>query len=141
MRDTLITVAALTLSNRSKELSTMKLCEAEKYVEKLIDGEKYLIINVHDHKRSKSGKPVPVALTQTSHKVLMKYVTFVRTRIAPEGSPYMFATSTAHPTNPTGILSYPAINKILAKAENNIIDKQDLGFPGVPGSQIQEKIK
>ena len=48
------------------------------------------------------------------------HVTFVRPRIAPERSPYVFTTSTAHPTNPTGILSFPSINKILAKAENNI---------------------
>ena len=67
----------LTLANRSEVVSKMKIDEAERYVEKLIDGGKYSIFNMRDYKRE-SGKPAPVALTQTAYKVSMKYITFVR---------------------------------------------------------------
>ena len=120
MRDTLIAVSVLKLSNRSKELTTMTLTEARKPVNKTKEGEPYKIISVRDHKRSSSGKPAPVALTETAYSVLLKYIQFVRPRLASEGSELVFTTSTSSPANPTGRLSYPAINRILAKAENSI---------------------
>ena len=120
MRHTLIAVSVLKLSNRSKELTTMTLTEARKPVNKTKEGEPYKIISVRDHKRSSSGKPAPVALTETAFSVLLKYIQFVRPRLASEGSELVFTTSTSSPANPTGRLSYPAINRILAKAENSI---------------------
>ena len=81
IRNSLMTVAALRIGRRSKELMTMQLGVVENAKEAEIDGEPFFIIEVSDQKGMKSGNEAPVVFSDLEFKVLKIFINQMRPRL------------------------------------------------------------
>ena len=76
-----MTVAALRIGRRSKELMAMQLGKVENAKEAEIDGKLFFIIEVSDKKGMKSDNEAPVVFSDLEFKVLKLFINQMRPRL------------------------------------------------------------
>ena len=115
VRDSLIAAATIRLPRRSKELITLSLEEYQKAEERLIEGEIFKIIHVHDQKNAKAGKPAPVVFSSCEYNALTTYVKYLRPRIGKNITINNVFTSCTNQFSTATCLNFSSIYKIMQK--------------------------
>ena len=90
MRNVLMSVASLRLGTRSKELVSMTIDEVKRAKTQLVDEEEYKIIEVVDHKNTKSGIEAGIAYKNSEYRILGKYIKYVRRKLNDAQSKYSY---------------------------------------------------
>ena len=138
IRDSLIMIATIRISRRSKEMTSMTLREVENAEDCVADGVLYKIIKVTDQKQSKSGEPAPIAYTVKEFEALNRYIKHLRPKIGQTNVDNVFLSCCPQRCGATP-LNYSAIYKILQKYTTNSGKK--LSSRALRGSRVTNSRK
>ena len=116
VRDELIAIATVRLCRRSKELIKLSIEEVNKAsLRYLPNGSSYYMIEVQDHKNTRTGVPATIAYTQCEFKILNLFIKHFRTVLTNGEETSIVFPNRIKPSNPNVELSFTDLHYILSK--------------------------
>ena len=116
IRDKLMVVGFLRLGRRTKEIICMTVTEVEEAESRLIDGKKFFIVEVAEHKNMKSGLKAPVTFAEEEFRVLKIFISKLRPKVLVDKSVQkVFVTRKTSMTQSTQEMTFSTAWAILQK--------------------------